>query len=77
MKKLISIFCLSFCFLFIALNLNALPLTGTKNIPGDYPTLALAITDLNLQGVGAGGVIINLIAENPEIAPLGGYVIGG
>ncbi|MBL0202701.1 MAG: hypothetical protein IPP81_21845 [Chitinophagaceae bacterium] len=27
-------------------------LTGTKNIPGDYATLALAITDLNAQGVG-------------------------
>ncbi|MFN8713909.1 MAG: beta strand repeat-containing protein, partial [Bacteroidota bacterium] len=50
-------------------------LTGTRNIPGDYATLALAITDLNAQGVGAGGVTINLIAGNPEVAPVGGYAI--
>ena len=52
-------------------------LSGTKNIPGDYPTLAAAITDLNAQGVGAGGVTLNLLAGNPETAPAGGYVIGG
>src|SRR6478672_2680461 len=52
-------------------------LTGTKNIPGDYATLAAAITDLNTQGVGAGGVTLNLLAGNPETAPSGGYVIGG
>src|SRR3954470_23213525 len=52
-------------------------LTGTKNIPGDYASLAAAITDLNTQGVGAGGVTLNLIAANPQTAPAGGYVIGG
>ena len=31
-------------------------LSGTKAIPGDYPTLALAVADLNTAGVGAGGV---------------------
>ena len=51
-------------------------LSGTKNIPGDYATLAVAITDLNTQGVGAGGIIINLLGGNPETAPIGGYVIG-
>ena len=50
-------------------------LTGTRNIPGDYATLALAITDLNTQGVGAGGVTLNLLAGNPETAPVGGYQI--
>jgi uncharacterized membrane protein YccF (DUF307 family) len=50
-------------------------LIGTKNIPGDYASLALAITDLNTQGVGAGGVTINVIAGNPETAPAGGYSI--
>ncbi len=50
-------------------------LTGTKTIPGDYPSLAAAITDLNLQGVGAGGVILNLLAGNPQTAPAGGYAI--
>jgi hypothetical protein len=53
------------------------PLTGTKNIPGDYATLALAITDLNTNGVGSGGVTFNLIASNPQTAPAGGYIIGG
>ncbi len=52
-------------------------LTGTKNIPGDYATLASAIADLNTQGVGAGGVVVNLVAGNPQTAPAGGYVIGG
>ena len=61
----------------VSLPALAVPLTGTKNIPGDYPTLAAAITDLNAQGVGAGGVIINLLAANPETAPAAGYVIGG
>lgn len=51
-------------------------LTGTKNIPGDYATLAAAIADLNAQGVGSGGVILNLVAGNPETAPAGGFVIG-
>lgn len=50
-------------------------LSGTKNIPGDYATLALAITDLNTQGVGAGGVTLNLLSGNPETAPAGGYAI--
>src|SRR5690349_10981906 len=51
-------------------------LTGTKNIPGDYPDLAAAVTALNTQGVGAGGVTLNLIAGNAQSAPAGGYVIG-
>jgi hypothetical protein len=50
-------------------------LTGTKNIPGDYADLAAAVTDLNTQGVGAGGVILNLVAGNPQTAPAGGYTI--
>jgi subtilisin-like proprotein convertase family protein len=52
-------------------------LSGTKNIPGDYADLATAITDLNTQGVGAGGVTLNLLASNPQTAPAGGYIIGG
>ena len=52
-------------------------LSGTKNIPGDYATLAEAITALNTSGVGAGGVTLNLLSGNPQTAPAGGYVIGG
>ncbi|MEI2738294.1 MAG: hypothetical protein V9F01_05870 [Chitinophagaceae bacterium] len=51
-------------------------LTGTKNIPGDYPDLSSAITDLNTSGVGLGGVTLNIVAGNPQTAPAGGYVIG-
>jgi hypothetical protein len=72
MKK---IFFLLLTALFAAIS-NA-QLTGTKNIPGDYTSLETAITDLNTQGVGAGGVVLNLLAGNPQIAPAGGYVIGG
>lgn len=38
-------------------------LTGTKNIPGDYADLSAAVTDLNAQGVGAGGVVLNVTAN--------------
>ncbi|MBX7041687.1 MAG: hypothetical protein K1X85_02190 [Ignavibacteria bacterium] len=74
-KVLLSIL---LCYLFaVTINASAVPLTGTKNIPGDYATLSSAITDLNTQGVGAGGVTINLLSGNPQTAPPGGYVIGG
>src|SRR5262245_48049268 len=64
--------------LFLCLSiLSQAQLTGTKNIPGDYLTLADAINDLNASGVGAGGVTLNLVAGNPQTTPAGGYVIGG
>lgn len=47
-------------------------LTGTKTVPGDYATVAAAVTDLNTQGVGAGGVIIDVAAGHTETAPAGG-----
>lgn len=72
MRKTVLILSL-FLFGCIA-NLSA-QLTGTKNIPGDYATLQLAITDLNTVGVGAGGVTLNLLAGNPQTAPAGGYSI--
>lgn len=50
-------------------------LTGIKTIPGNYATLASAITSLNLQGVGTGGVIFNVAAGYVETAPAGGLVI--
>ncbi len=48
------------------------PLTGTKTIPGTYPSLAAAITDLNTLGVGAGGVTFNVAGGYTETitAPL-------
>ena len=68
MKSILSL------LLLVTFTASAVPLTGTKNIPGHYATLALAIADLNSSGVGAGGVIFNLIASNPQTAPAGGYV---
>ncbi|MCB0520414.1 MAG: hypothetical protein H6577_28335 [Lewinellaceae bacterium] len=41
-------------------------LTGTKTVPGDYATVAAAVTDLNAQGVGAGGVTFNVAANHTE-----------
>jgi len=41
-------------------------LTGTKHIPLDYPTVAAAVTALNLNGVGAGGVTFNVGATHVE-----------
>jgi hypothetical protein len=45
-------------------------LTGTKNVPGDYPDIQSAITALNTQGVGSGGVTIVLGANQTLTAPL-------
>ena len=41
-------------------------LFGTKSIPGDYATVALAVADLNTNGVGAGGVTFNIAAGHVE-----------
>ncbi len=41
-------------------------LTGTKTIPGDYASVAAAVTDLNAVGVGAGGVTFNVDAGYTE-----------
>ena len=42
------------------------PLTGIKTIPGNYPSLAAAIADLNLLGVGPGGVTFDVAAGYTE-----------
>ncbi|MCX6249352.1 MAG: hypothetical protein NTX61_01230 [Bacteroidetes bacterium] len=41
-------------------------LTGIKTIPGNYATIAAAVADLNIQGVGAGGVTFNVAAGYTE-----------
>lgn len=46
-------------------------LTGTKTIPGDYATIAAAVTDLNTAGVGPGGVIFNVVAGHTEATATG------
>lgn len=41
-------------------------LTGTKTIPGDYASIAAAISALNTSGVGAGGVTFDVAANYTE-----------
>lgn len=41
-------------------------LTGIKTIPGDYPTISAAVNDLNIQGVGNGGVTFHVAAGHTE-----------
>jgi trimeric autotransporter adhesin len=41
-------------------------LTGTKTIPGDYATIEAAISALNAQGAGTGGVTFNVAAGHTE-----------
>ena len=41
-------------------------LSGTKTIPGDYASLSAAVSALNTQGVGAGGVTFNVAAGYTE-----------
>ncbi len=55
--------------LFIALLFSAssfAQLTGVKNIPGDYPSVATAIAALNASGVGSGGVTFTLAMSYTE-----------
>ncbi len=41
-------------------------LSGVKTIPTDYASIALFVTDVNTQGVGAGGVTLNVPAGYTE-----------
>jgi trimeric autotransporter adhesin len=56
------------CFLSFILSSNVVysQLSGTKTIPGDYPTLAAAILALNTSGVGNGGVSFDITAGYVE-----------
>lgn len=69
MRKLFTLLIL--LILFSSIKLQA-QLTGTKTIPGDYATIAAAITDINTVGVGSGGVTFNIAASYAEsiTAPL-------
>lgn len=43
-------------------------LSGSKSIPGDYPSIKNAVADLNIQGVGTGGVVFNIAANHVDTA---------
>lgn len=47
-------------------------ISGTKSIPGDYSSVAAAITALNTAGVGSGGVTFNVAAGYTETFPTPG-----
>jgi len=59
---------------FMSFNASAL-ISGSKTIPLDYPSIAAFVADLNLQGVGPGGVTLTVPAGYTETAPAGGYII--
>lgn len=61
MKKLLLL-----SFALIVMQTTFGQLTGTKIIPGDYATIAAAVTDLNTLGVGGGGVTFNVAAGHTE-----------
>ncbi len=66
-KKLISKIFIALLFvLFITTGSSYAQLSGVKTIPGDYATIAAAITNLNTQGVGSGGVTFNVAAGYTE-----------
>jgi trimeric autotransporter adhesin len=58
-------------FLLCSLSLAKAQVSGTKTIPGDYATLSAAITDLNTNGIGAGGATINVAAGYTETLSAG------
>ncbi len=66
MKKTSLFFLLIFSLVFFLQGRSNAQLTGTKTIPGDYASITAAITDLNTQGVGAGGVVFNVAAGYTE-----------
>jgi trimeric autotransporter adhesin len=69
-----SIFTLIIALLFSATSFAQL--TGTKSIPGDYPSVQAAIAALNASGVGPGGVTFNLGLAYTETftSPTAGHI---
>ncbi len=60
-KNLYNYIAIIFLFVMVVYTGNSFAqLNGTKSIPGDYATIEAAIVDLNLQGVGSGGVTFNV-----------------
>jgi hypothetical protein len=70
-KPIVMKFSTIVCMLVLSVGSNA-QLTGLKNVPGDFTTLADAVLALNSTGVGAGGVVINV--NEPQTTSTG-YVL--
>ena len=62
MKKIILLPFTYIIFSLLLTNNVFSQISGTKTIPGDYATIAAAITDINGFGVGPGGVTYNIAA---------------
>ena len=72
MKKYFFLGVIALLFTYVQ---SSAQVSGVKAIPGDYPTLAAAITDLNTVGVGAGGATI--VFGGSETAPAAsGFSLG-
>ncbi len=74
MKIKTGIATIIFVLLAFLSNKNIAQLAGSYTIPGSYPSLAMAINDLNLVGV-AGPVTININAGYTESVIPGGYTL--
>ena len=74
MKKIFTIFAIvSVLILEFTISNSFAQLTGTKTVGTtgcDYATISAAITALNAQGVGTGGVIFSLIDETYSETPM-------
>ena len=66
MKKVFLLLSVLSLFILMTQGKTYAQLSGPKTIPGDYATIALAVADLNTQGVGTGGVIFNVAAGYTE-----------
>ncbi|MCS6821224.1 MAG: choice-of-anchor D domain-containing protein [Microscillaceae bacterium] len=49
--------------------------SGIKTLPGDYASFNAFVNDINTNGIGPGGVTLNIAAGYTETAPAGGFVI--
>nr|WP_294860161.1 T9SS type A sorting domain-containing protein [uncultured Fluviicola sp.] len=65
------------CFALLILGSGSLfgQVSGIKTIPTDYATIADFITDINTNGIGSGGVTLNVPSGYTETAPAGGFTI--
>ncbi|WDF48443.1 GEVED domain-containing protein [Chryseobacterium sp. KACC 21268] len=62
-------------FIVLGVGMSA-QVTGSKTIGMDYPNLNSAFADLNTNGLGSGGVTLNIPAGYTETSPAGGYMLG-
>lgn len=57
-----------------SLNYVVAQVSGTKTVPGDYPTIAAAVNAINSVGI-SGNVNIYVAGNHTETAPTGGIVL--